>query len=162
MRIVVTGGACSGKTSLVEELAAWLRQLGGVVRRVEVRAPGGDGEGAAALQADHQDRRRRVVDAQGARFAFAGQDIDQRIIAAELLTPIDIENEFGITGGHWHHGELVLDQFLFVRPICGFAQYSMPVDGLFLCGAGAHPGGGVSGAPGRNAANEILAREKPG
>jgi phytoene dehydrogenase-like protein len=87
-------------------------------------------------------------------------DITQHISASELLTPADIEREFHITGGHWHHGELTLDQFLFVRPICGFAQYRMPVDGLFLCGAGAHPGGGVSGAPGRNAANEILAREK--
>ena len=87
-------------------------------------------------------------------------DITQQILASELLTPADIEREFHITGGHWHHGELTLDQFLFVRPLCGFAQYSMPVDGLFLCGAGAHPGGGVSGAPGRNAANEILAREK--
>ena len=87
-------------------------------------------------------------------------DIARHISASELLTPADIEREFHITGGHWHHGELTLDQFLFVRPICGFAQYGMPVDGLFLCGAGAHPGGGVSGAPGRNAANEILAREK--
>ena len=87
-------------------------------------------------------------------------DIDQRIIAAELLTPIDIENELGITGGHWHHGELVLDQFLFVRPVSGAAQDAMPLDGLFLCGAGTHPGGGVSGAPGRNAARHILGREK--
>ncbi|MBT8094147.1 MAG: NAD(P)/FAD-dependent oxidoreductase [Gammaproteobacteria bacterium] len=86
-------------------------------------------------------------------------DIDQRIIAAELLTPIDIENEFGMTGGHWHHGELVLDQFLFVRPVSGAAQYAMPLDGLYLCGAGVHPGGGVSGAAGRNAARAILKRE---
>ena len=88
-------------------------------------------------------------------------DLTQRIVVSELLTPLDIEREFHITGGHWHHGELTLDQFLFVRPVCGFAQYRMPVDGLFLCGAGAHPGGGVSGAAGRNAANVILAREKP-
>jgi len=82
------------------------------------------------------------------------------ISASELLTPADIEQEFHISGGHWHHGELTLDQFLFVRPICGFSQYRMPVDGLYLCGAGAHPGGSVSGAPGRNAANALLAREK--
>jgi phytoene dehydrogenase-like protein len=87
-------------------------------------------------------------------------DIAQRITASELLTPADIEREFHITGGHWHHGELALDQFLFVRPVCGAAQYQMPVDGLFLCGAGAHPGGGVSGAAGRNAARAILNREK--
>lgn len=87
-------------------------------------------------------------------------DIAQRITASELLTPADIEREFHITGGHWHHGELTLDQFLFVRPVCGAAQYRMPVDGLYLCGAGAHPGGGVSGAAGRNAARAILSREK--
>ncbi len=87
-------------------------------------------------------------------------DITHNIEASELLTPVDIEQEFGITGGHWHHGELALDQFFFVRPVCGAAQYRMPVDGLYLCGAGAHPGGGVSGAAGRNAANAILSREK--
>ena len=87
-------------------------------------------------------------------------EIAQRITASELLTPVDIEREFHITGGHWHHGELTLDQFLFVRPVCGAAQYRMPVDGLYLCGAGAHPGGGVSGAAGRNAARAILSREK--
>jgi len=87
-------------------------------------------------------------------------DIVQRITASELLTPADIEREFHITGGHWHHGELTLDQFMFVRPVCGAAQYRMPIDGLYLCGAGAHPGGGVSGAAGRNAARAILAREK--
>lgn len=87
-------------------------------------------------------------------------DITGRITASELLTPADIEREFHITGGHWHHGELTLDQFLFVRPVCGAAQYRMPVDGLYLCGAGAHPGGGVSGAAGRNAARAILSREK--
>ncbi len=87
-------------------------------------------------------------------------DIASRIVVSELLTPADIEREFHITGGHWHHGELSLDQFLFVRPVCSAAQYRMPLDGLYLCGAGAHPGGGVSGAPGRNAARTILSRER--
>jgi phytoene dehydrogenase-like protein len=92
-----------------------------------------------------------------ARYA---PDIEQRITASELLTPADIEKEFHISGGHWHHGELTLDQFLFVRPVSGAAQYAMPLDGLYLCGAGAHPGGGISGAAGRNAARTILSREK--
>jgi len=87
-------------------------------------------------------------------------DIAARIVASELLTPVDIEEQFHISGGHWHHGELTLDQFFFVRPVCGAAQYRMPVDGLYLCGAGAHPGGGVSGAAGRNAARAILREEK--
>ncbi|HZW58833.1 MAG TPA: NAD(P)/FAD-dependent oxidoreductase, partial [Woeseiaceae bacterium] len=86
--------------------------------------------------------------------------IGARVQALQLLTPVDIEERFGMGGGHWHHGELTLDQFLFVRPVSGAAQYAMPLDGLYLCGAGAHPGGNVSGAPGRNAARAILAREK--
>lgn len=87
-------------------------------------------------------------------------DIEQRITASELLTPADIESEFHISGGHWHHAELTLDQFLFVRPVNGAAQYRLPIDGVYLCGAGTHPGGGVSGAAGRNAARTILGREK--
>ena len=87
-------------------------------------------------------------------------DLEQRITASEMLTPADIEEQFHITGGHWHHGELALDQFLFTRPVGGAHQYAMPVDGLYLCGAGAHPGGGVSGAAGRNAARQILKQEK--
>ena len=87
-------------------------------------------------------------------------DLEQRITASELLTPADIESEFHITGGHWHHAELTLDQFLFVRPVNGAAQYQLPIDGVYLCGAGAPPGGGVSGAAGRNAARAILNREK--
>lgn len=92
-----------------------------------------------------------------ARYA---PDIGSRITASELLTPVDIEREFHITGGHWHHAELTLDQFMFVRPVSSAAQYSMPLEGLYLCGAGTHPGGGVSGAAGRNAARSILGREK--
>ena len=87
-------------------------------------------------------------------------DIEQRVTASELLTPVDIEKEFHMHGGHWHHAELSLDQFLFVRPVNGAAQYRLPIDGVYLCGAGAHPGGGVSGAAGRNAARAILGREK--
>lgn len=82
-----------------------------------------------------------------------------RVIAGELLTPVDLEQEFGTTGGHWHHAELSLDQFLFTRPVGGAQQYRAPIDGLYLCGAGSHPGGGVTGAPGRNAALALINRE---
>jgi phytoene dehydrogenase-like protein len=82
------------------------------------------------------------------------------IITAELLLPSDIEREFRITGGHWHHGELALDQFLMLRPVPGAAQYATPVHGLFLCGAGCHPGGGVMGSAGRNAARAVLVAER--
>ena len=80
----------------------------------------------------------------------------QQIIATELLTPADIESQFRIAGGHWHHGELAFDQFFFTRPVPGAAQHRAPVSGLFLCGAGAHPGGGVMGVAGRNAAQAVL------
>ena len=84
-----------------------------------------------------------------------------QVLAAELLTPQDIERDFRISGGHWHHGELSLDQALMMRPVPGAARYAMPVDGLYLCGAGCHPGGGVIGAAGRNAARVLLAGGQP-
>jgi phytoene dehydrogenase-like protein len=76
---------------------------------------------------------------------------------AELLTPFDIEQEFGMTGGHWHHVAMGFDQFFFIRPLPGAAQHRTPLDGLYLCGAGCHPGGGVMGIAGRNAARQVLA-----
>jgi phytoene dehydrogenase-like protein len=85
-------------------------------------------------------------------------DIRSKAVMAELLTPEDIEREFRISGGHWHHGELSLDQALMLRPVPGAAQYETPVGGLYLCGAGSHPGGGVMGSAGRNAAHAVLAR----
>ena len=84
----------------------------------------------------------------------------RQVVASELLLPADLEREFRISGGHWHHGELALDQFMMLRPVPGAAQYAMPVGGLFLCGAGCHPGGGVMGSAGRNAANAVLATER--
>ena len=82
--------------------------------------------------------------------------LSKSILSAQLLTPADIEREFRITGGHWHHAELALDQFFMMRPVPGAAQYHTPVDGLYLCGAGCHPGGGVMGTAGRNAARQVL------
>jgi phytoene dehydrogenase-like protein len=78
--------------------------------------------------------------------------------AVELLAPCDIEQRFRVTGGHWHHAELAFDQFLMLRPVPGAAQYTTPMPGLYLCGAGSHPGGGVMGTNGRNAARHVLAR----
>lgn len=82
--------------------------------------------------------------------------------ASELVSPVDMQERYGVHGGHWHHGELSLDQFMFVRPTYAASQYALPLDGLYLCGAGAHPGGGISGAAGRNCATEILRREGKG
>ena len=74
----------------------------------------------------------------------------------QVLTPLDLERRFGITGGNIFHGEMSLDQMFVMRPVPGAARYRAPVRGLWLCGSGAHPGGGVMGAPGYNAAREIL------
>ena len=81
------------------------------------------------------------------------------VVAAQLLTPADIEQRLGTTGGHWHHGELAVDQMLMLRPLYGAAQYDTPIGGFYLCGAGAHPGGDLMGTAGRNAAKRALERE---
>jgi phytoene dehydrogenase-like protein len=77
-------------------------------------------------------------------------------VAAEVVTPEDMEQEYRLSGGHWHHGDLAFDQILMVRPVPGAAQYRTPLEGLFLCGAGCHPGGGLMGVAGRNAAQQVL------
>ena len=84
-------------------------------------------------------------------------DIRKRILHRQVLTPLDLEREFGLTEGNIFHGELSLDQLFFLRPAPGWARYRTPVGGLYLCGSGAHPGGGIMGAPGRNAARAVLA-----
>lgn len=100
------------------------------------------------------------------RDAFGQTVIDQiadyspgfkdRIIHMEVRTPKELEAEVGLTEGNIFQGELTFDQLLFNRPVPGYAQYRSPIDGLYICGASTHPGGGVMGAPGRNAAIEIL------
>src|SRR5207244_12392353 len=87
------------------------------------------------------------------RFAPA---IAELSVARQVLTPLDLESGFGLTGGHPLHGEPGLDQFFLWRPLLGHARYRMPLEGLYLCGSGAHPGGGITGQPGQNAAREIL------
>jgi phytoene dehydrogenase-like protein len=83
-------------------------------------------------------------------------NLDSLIAKRELLTPRDIERRFGAAQGHWHHGDLGIHQSFMMRPVHGAAQYDTPVQGLFLCGAGCHPGGGLTGLPGRNAAKRVL------
>ena len=88
-------------------------------------------------------------------------DLADRVVARELLTPEDLEQRYRLPGGHWHHGELALDQLYMMRPVAGAAQYAAPVPGLYLCGAGSHPGGGVMGAAGMNAAAQVIKGGKP-
>jgi phytoene dehydrogenase-like protein len=78
------------------------------------------------------------------------------VLGRQVLSPLDMERTFGLVGGDIFHGALQLNQLFSARPVLGHADYRTPVDGLYLCGAGAHPGGGVTGAPGHNAAREVL------
>ncbi len=89
-----------------------------------------------------------------ARFVPA---VGRSLVASRLYTPVDLERVFGITEGNIFHGDLRPDQLFFMRPVPGFARYVSPIQALYLCGAGTHPGGGVTGAPGHNAAHRILA-----
>ena len=81
---------------------------------------------------------------------------EKEVLHAQILAPPDIEKMFAMTGGHVHHGEMSLDQVFFRRPIAHYADYRTPIAGLYMCGAACHPGGGVTGVPGHNAAREIL------
>jgi phytoene dehydrogenase-like protein len=82
--------------------------------------------------------------------------IREQIVHREFLTPSDLERDYRVTGGHWHHTEFAMDQLLMMRPTYEAAQYDTPIPGLYLCGAGCHPGGGMMGGAGHNAAREIL------
>ncbi len=83
-------------------------------------------------------------------------NLKQSILHTKVLTPLDLEQVYGLPEGNPNHGEMTLDQFFYMRPVAGWAQYRTPIKGLYLCGAGTHPGGGVTGLPGKNAAREIL------
>ena len=95
-----------------------------------------------------------TVDAHAPGFA-------KSVIARQIHSPLDLERRFGLIGGDIFHGKMGLDQLFSARPMVGAANYRMPLPGLYLCGSGSHPGGGVTGAPGHNAAQAILADARP-
>ena len=99
---------------------------------------------------------KRVIDT----ISQYAPDLSDKIIAGEILTPPEIEQQFGMKRGHWHQGDMSFDQLLAFRPAPSMAGYATPVEGLYLCGAGTHPGGGISGLPGKYAATAALAMEK--
>lgn len=90
------------------------------------------------------------------KIAEYAPNVPGAIVARQVLTPLDLERTYGLTEGNIFHGDLNLEQLFFMRPVPGWAQYRTPIGGLYLCGAGAHPGGGVTGAPGHNAARQVL------
>ncbi len=90
------------------------------------------------------------------KIAEYAPNVPGAIVVRQVLTPLDLERAYGLTEGNIFHGDLRLEQLFFMRPVAGWSQYRTPISGLYLCGAGTHPGGGVTGAPGRNAAHQAL------
>jgi phytoene dehydrogenase-like protein len=101
-------------------------------------------------------QRETVADAIIAHVDRYAPGFARSVIGRLSLSPLDLERRFGLTGGDIFHGKMTLDQLFSMRPLLGHADYRMPLAGLYLCGAGAHPGGGVTGAPGHNAAAAIV------
>jgi phytoene dehydrogenase-like protein len=102
------------------------------------------------------DARDEVADLMIETVDRVAPNFKSSVVGRRALTPLDLEREFGLVGGDIFHGALALDQLFSARPVLGHGNYRTPLPGLYLCGAGAHPGGGVTGAPGHNAAREIL------
>ncbi len=102
---------------------------------------------------DHRDE---VADLMIATVDGVAPNFARSVVGRRVLSPLDLEREFGLVGGDIFHGALALDQLFSARPVLGNADYRMPIANLYLCGSGAHPGGGVTGIPGRNAAREII------
>ncbi len=107
-------------------------------------------------QGDWNQQRDALADTIIKTLAAYATDLPGKILARLILTPKDLETTYGLTGGHPFHGELALDQIFTMRPLIGWARYRTPVKGLYLCGSGTHPGNGITGASGANAAREIL------
>jgi phytoene dehydrogenase-like protein len=101
-------------------------------------------------------RREEIGDVALATLEAYAPGISRLVLARQVLSPLDLEQDYGLTGGHPYHAEPSLDSFFAWRPLLGSARYRLPVEGLYLAGSGAHPGGGITGVPGRNAAREIL------
>jgi phytoene dehydrogenase-like protein len=105
---------------------------------------------------DWNSRREEFGDTVVDMLSEYAPNLKELIVARQVITPLDLEETYGLSGGHIHHGEMTLDQSFAFRPLIGWAQYRTPIKGLYLCGAGTHPGGGVTGGPGANAAREII------
>jgi phytoene dehydrogenase-like protein len=102
------------------------------------------------------DHRETVADLMIATVDRHAPGFKDLVIGRQILSPLDLERTFGLVGGDIFHGALSLDQLFSARPVLGYGDYRTPITGLYQCGSGTHPGGGVTGAPGRNAAREIL------
>jgi phytoene dehydrogenase-like protein len=108
------------------------------------------------LRGDWGSARDRLLDTTLDLLERHAPGIRRQVVAAQVITPADLEATYGFAGGHIFHGELALDQLFTMRPLLGFARYATPVAGLYLCGAGTHPGGFMTGTSGRLAAAEMI------
>jgi phytoene dehydrogenase-like protein len=107
-------------------------------------------------EGDWEAERERVGDLVVKTMELYAPGLGELVTARHVMSPVDLEREYGLSGGHPLHAEPGLDQFFAWRPLLGHARYRFGIDGLYLCGSGAHPGGGITGAPGANAARVIL------
>ncbi len=107
-------------------------------------------------EGDWSSRREELGDLAIDTLAAYAPNLRRAVLHRHVLTPLDFEQEYSLTGGNICHGDMAIDQMFAMRPLLGWARYRTPIRNLFLCGSGAHPGGGVMGAPGRNAAREAL------
>jgi phytoene dehydrogenase-like protein len=106
--------------------------------------------------ASWDDHKEAVADLMIATVNAYAPNFSTSVLGRQVLSPLDLERDFGLLGGDIFHGALTLDQLFSARPMLGHADYRAPIPGLYMCGSGTHPGGGVTGAPGHNAAREIL------
>jgi phytoene dehydrogenase-like protein len=108
------------------------------------------------LKGDWEDQRKALGQTVVQTLAQYAQNLPEMILTHQIITPLDLEEVYGLTGGQIFHGDLALDQFFTMRPLLDWARYKTPIDNLYLCGSGTHPGAGLTGGSGANAAREIL------
>jgi phytoene dehydrogenase-like protein len=105
---------------------------------------------------DWESERVTLCDTVVKTLSLYAPNLPELILSHQIITPQDLEDTYGFTGGHIFHGELALDQFFTMRPLLDWARYRTPIRNLYLCGSGTHPGAGLTGGSGANAAREIL------
>jgi phytoene dehydrogenase-like protein len=105
---------------------------------------------------DDESQRVALADTVVKTLTQYAPDLPEKILSHQIITPLDLEETYGLTGGHIFHGELALDQIFTMRPMLDWARYRTPIENLYLCGSGTHPGTGLTGGSGMNAAREIL------
>jgi phytoene dehydrogenase-like protein len=108
------------------------------------------------LKGDWEQQRKELGQTVVKTLAQYAPNLPEKILTHQIITPLDLEEKYGMTGGQIFHGDLALDQFFTMRPLLDWARYKTPIENLFLCGSGTHPGAGLTGGSGANAAREIL------